>query len=74
MALKSRYQEKTKEDFTEKFNELASLLPEKQALQVTVTDVDLTGRSSRRLVKVQHRIIFVLFVKLIFRVLTLTYS
>ena len=43
-GIESRFQEKTKEDFTEKFNELASLLPEKQTLEVTVTDVDLTGR------------------------------
>lgn len=43
-GIESRFQEKTKEDFTEKFNELAGLLPKGQTFDVTVTDVDLTGR------------------------------
>jgi|TARA_R100001369_G_scaffold92801_1_gene139927 hypothetical protein len=43
-GLRDRYQKKVMDKLTEHFQELAAKLPEDQKLEITVTDVDLTGR------------------------------
>jgi hypothetical protein len=43
-GLKDRYQQKVMDNLTEHFKSLAAKLPEEQKLEITVTDVDLTGR------------------------------
>lgn len=43
-GLRDRYQQKVMDNLTEHFQSLAAKLPEDQKLEITVTDVDLTGR------------------------------
>ncbi|MCA1768056.1 MAG: DUF3016 domain-containing protein [Idiomarina sp.] len=43
-GLRDRYQQKVMDQLTEHFQSLMAKLPEDQKLEVTVTDVDLTGR------------------------------
>ncbi|MDV6316827.1 DUF3016 domain-containing protein [Idiomarina sp. HP20-50] len=43
-GLKDRYQQKVMDQLTEHFQGLAAKLPDDQKLEVTVTNVDLTGR------------------------------
>lgn len=43
-GIEERYQKRQMEELTNFFNKLASRLPEGQTLNVTVTDIDLTGR------------------------------
>ena len=43
-GVEERYQKRRMEELTSYFNELASELPETHQLNVTVTDIDLTGR------------------------------
>lgn len=43
-GLRDRYQQKVMDQLTEHFQKLMSQLPDEQTLEVTVTDVDLTGR------------------------------
>lgn len=43
-GLRDRYQQKVMDQLTEHFQSLMTKLPEDQKLEVTVTDVDLTGR------------------------------
>lgn len=43
-GLEERYQKRQMEELTRYFNQLAGELPEGQTLNVTVTDIDLTGR------------------------------
>jgi len=43
-GLRDRYQQKVIDKLTEHFQSLATKLPEEQKLEITVTDVDLTGR------------------------------
>jgi len=43
-GLRDRYEQKIMDKLTEHFQSLAEKLPEDQKLEITVTDVDLTGR------------------------------